>query len=308
VDLADAALRHAEHVADLTQRHVLYVEQDGDTPLALRQSLEGVAKPLLGFAERACVLGVAFAVGAGQHVDPFDRAVFVTADEGVERADIGHCDVVELRGQLCGGDADHVGELLARRAASVKRDESLVGAGNVALPAPQRSWRPVVTSQLVEYRAVDSRPGKLLERRTLRGVVAVDRADQRLEPARDEVLNVTAGRDLADLLVDDVLHHRGEGENESIAEPSVAGFPVFSPQCEHLLWRDALPLLCAHDHSSLPVSVSPPVNQTTALRRIGVLSTGARFAIFRAFLAQVCGLNADHSRRPSVGSLVCPYV
>src|SRR5262245_2510997 len=40
VDLADAALGHAEDVADLAQREVLDVEEDGDLALALRELLE----------------------------------------------------------------------------------------------------------------------------------------------------------------------------------------------------------------------------------------------------------------------------
>ena len=86
--------------------------------------------------------------------------------------------------------------------------------------------RPVLAAQLVEHGAVDAGPGVLLERRALGRVVAVDRVDERLEAAGDEVLDLAAGRHLADLLVDDVLHHRGEGEHQAVAQrrgPSCGG-------------------------------------------------------------------------------------
>ena len=69
----------------------------------------------------------------------------------------------------------------------------VAGAGDVALPAAQRARRPVLPAQLVEHGAVDAGPGELLERRALGRVVAVDRGDQRLEAAGDEVLHLAAG-------------------------------------------------------------------------------------------------------------------
>src|SRR3954451_22410551 len=58
VDLADAALGHAEHVADLAQRHVVDVEHHGHLALALGQALEGAAEAVLGLADRRGVLGI----------------------------------------------------------------------------------------------------------------------------------------------------------------------------------------------------------------------------------------------------------
>ena len=127
-----------------------------------------------------------------------------------------------------------------RRAAAVQADEALAGLGDVALPAAQRARRPVVAAQLVEHRAVDPGPRELLERGALVGVVAVDRADQRLEAAGDEVLDLAAGRDLADLLVDDVLDHRREREHQAVAHPPVTGRVVLPPQLQRSLGGDAL--------------------------------------------------------------------
>ena len=50
VDLTDAALGDAEDLADLGQRHVLDVEQDGDLALAAREAGEGGAEQVLGLA------------------------------------------------------------------------------------------------------------------------------------------------------------------------------------------------------------------------------------------------------------------
>src|SRR5690606_2184573 len=123
--------------------------------------------------------------------------------------------------------------------AAVDADEVLARLVYVALPAAQRSRRPVLSAQLVEDRAVDARPRELLERRALLGVVPLDRMDQRLQAARDEVLYLAARRDLADLLVDDVLHHRGEGEDEPVTHSPVAALLVLAPQRQRILRRDA---------------------------------------------------------------------
>src|SRR4051794_26412472 len=73
MDLADAAPLAAEDVADLTQREVLDVEEDGDLALALRQLLERRAELGLGLRRRRRVLGVEPLVASGEGVDALDR-------------------------------------------------------------------------------------------------------------------------------------------------------------------------------------------------------------------------------------------
>ena len=131
-------------------------------------------------------------------------------------------DLVLALAQLLDGRAERLGQLGARRPAAVDADEVLARLVDVALPAAQRARGPVLAAQLVEHGAVDARPGELLERRALLRVVALDRVDQRLEPAGDEVLDLAARRDLAHLLVDDVLDHRREREDEPVADAAVA--------------------------------------------------------------------------------------
>jgi hypothetical protein len=107
-----------------------------------------------------------------------------------------------------------------------------------------RAWlmsRSQRRSELVEHGAVDARPRELLERRALGRVVALDRLDQRLQAAGDEVLDLAARRDLAHLLVDDVLDHRGEREHEPVADAAIARVAVLLPQCECLVGRDPAP-------------------------------------------------------------------
>ena len=127
--------------------------------------------------------------------------------------------------QLVGGDGEHLGELLARRAAAVQRGELLARLVDVALPAAERARGPVLAAELVEHGAVDAGPGELLERGALLRVVAVDRGDQRLEAAGDEVLDLAAGRELADLLEDDVLDQRRVGHDQAVARLDVTGAP-----------------------------------------------------------------------------------
>src|SRR5262249_61151382 len=99
------------------------------------------------------------------------------------------------------GDAERLAQLLAAGLAAVQTDELLGGLVDVAVPAAQRAGSPVVAAQLVEHGPVDPGPRELLERGALVRVVAVDRPDQGLQAARDEVLHLAARRDLARLLV-----------------------------------------------------------------------------------------------------------
>src|SRR3954468_22486374 len=86
---------------------------------------------------------------------------------------------------------------------------------------------------------MDAGPRELLERGALGRVVAVDGGDQRLEAARDEVLDVTAGGQLAHLLEDDVLDERRIGHDQAVADLHVAGALVLRPEGHRILGGDA---------------------------------------------------------------------
>src|SRR5262249_30484277 len=106
---------------------------------------------------------------------------------------------------------------------------------DVALPTADGAGSPVLAAQLVEDGAVDARPRVLLERGALLGVVALDRVDQRLEAAGDEVLRLAAGRHLAQLLVDDVLDEGGERQNQAVAKRTIVRAAVLAPEREGVL-------------------------------------------------------------------------
>ena len=184
-----------------------------------------------------------------------------------ERRDVGDGDVVLAAAQLVGRDGEHVGELVARRAAAVHRGELLARLVDVALPAAQRARRPVLAAQLVEHGAVDARPRELLERRALVGVVAVDRGDQGLEPARDEVVDLAARRQLAHLLEDDVLDQRGVGHDQAVAGLDVAGRLVPAPEGERVLVRDPLP---AHRRGGHRVKLLLKVAAASGVTQAGI--------------------------------------
>jgi carbon storage regulator len=135
--------------------------------------------------------------------------------------------------------------------------ELLTSARNVALPAAQRAWRPVLPAQLVEHGAVDAGPRELLERGPLGGVVTLDRRDQRLEAARDEILDVTAGRELADLLEHDVLHERRVGHHQAVADPRVAGGLVLAPEGERVVGGHPLARIGLLHKTAAPLRAEP---------------------------------------------------
>ena len=96
-------LGDAEDLADLGQRQVLDVEQDGDLALALGQAGEGLAELVLGLLLGGLVQRVGRRVGRGDGVDALDRRLVVGEDERVQRGEVGLGDLVAALAQL--GDA-----------------------------------------------------------------------------------------------------------------------------------------------------------------------------------------------------------
>ncbi len=144
------------------------------------------------------------------------------AHRHVERGQLAHHHVELVGLQLLGRHAHQLGGLLGRRVAPVAGDEPLAGAAVARLGLAHRSRRPVLAAQLVDDRALHARPGEALQRDAAVGVEAVDRPDERLDADRDEVVGVEVRRDLADLPVDEVLHHRRQREDQPVAQPRIA--------------------------------------------------------------------------------------
>ena len=159
---------------------------------------------------------------------------------GVERADVGADEVGAVGAQLLDADRQRVGELGVARLAAVDGAERARGLGDLAVEPADRPRRPVLAAQLVEHGAVDARPQELLERGALGGVVAVDRGDERLEPARDVVVGLLVGGDLADLAVDDVLDQRRVGHDQPVPQPRIVRGLVALPEGQSLDLREPL--------------------------------------------------------------------
>src|SRR4051794_192164 len=235
VDLADAALGDAEDLADLGERHVLDVEQDGDLALAAREAGEGGAEQVLGLALRGGVERVLAGIVAGDGVDALDRGLIVGQHRGVQRCDVRAGDLVAAAAQLVDRDAEGVGQLVAGRAAAMEDRERLDDLLDVALPAAHGARRPVLTAQLVEHGAVNAGPRVLLERCALLRVVALDRVDERLQATGDEVLGLAASWHLAQLLVDDVLDQGGEGQDKAVTQRTIVRAAILAPEGEGVL-------------------------------------------------------------------------
>src|SRR3954452_18533374 len=238
VDLADAALGDAEDLADLAEGELLDVEQDRDLALTAGEAAEGVAEAVLRVAQRGDVLRVRRDVVGGQGVDALDARVLLAGHDRVERREVRRGDLLLAVAQLARRGAERGGQLLARGRAAVDAGEVAAGGLDVALPAADGARRPVLPAQLVEDRAVDAGPRELFERGALLGVVAVDRVDEGLEAAGDEVLHLAARRQLAHLAVGDVLHERGVGHDQPVAQRAVLRAAVLVPELLRVFRRD----------------------------------------------------------------------
>jgi len=112
----------------------------------------------------------------------------------------------------------------------VPAEEVLPGALGVTLPAAQAARRPVEAAEAVQHRALDPGPDELFEARALGRVVAVERADQALDPVGDQVVDLAPGGQLAHLAVGEVTDERHVGEDELVAQSAVTGLAVTLPK------------------------------------------------------------------------------
>src|SRR5262249_48650482 len=122
------------------------------------------------------------------------------------------------------------GQLELARLRAVAGVEPLARLLDLAARATDRARRPVLPAELVDDRAGDPRPGVLLERGALARVEAVDRLDQRQDPARDEVVELAVRRQLAHLAGGEVPDHRRVGEHELVARTGVVALAPPAPE------------------------------------------------------------------------------
>ena len=250
-----AALGDPDRLARLAQGQPLDVHQDREDLLTLGEPRERRPERVLGLLAGGDVERVLAGGPVLERVDPLDELVVVGPDGDVERPDVGPGGVGLEGAQLLHGHPGGVGELLASGVPAVDRGEVVGRVAGDAQAAPDGARRPVVLAELVEDGAVDARPQELLERRALGRVVAVQRAQDRLQARGDEVLHVAPGRELADLAVGDPLDHRGVREHEAVPEGRVARGPPGVPQGEG---RVLVGAGLGRDQGSRPASASAP--------------------------------------------------
>jgi hypothetical protein len=217
VDLRDAALRDLEHLADLPERQVLHVQQHRELALAGREALERAPELRAGLLAGGLMLGIVLGVVRLDGLDEFDAAVGTSHGERRQRGEVRAPDLVLLLAELGAAHLHHGGQLGGGRRAPMRSHERLTRPREIALQAAQRARRPVAPPQLVEDRPVYARPEVRLQAGSLGRVIPVDRPDQRLDPARDQVVHLARRRQLADLPVDDVLDERHVGEHQPVA-------------------------------------------------------------------------------------------
>src|SRR5690349_16268518 len=112
VQLRDARLGHAEHLADLAQGQLLVVVERDDQLLALGQPRDRLAERLLQLRLRQLGLRLR-ALGVLDRVDQGDLVAAGGGDrpELVEGGDRGAPDLGEALVELVGGDAELLGEI-----------------------------------------------------------------------------------------------------------------------------------------------------------------------------------------------------
>ena len=238
VDLRDARLADAEHVAGLLQVQVLHVEQDEHLLLARGELRERLAQQALGVGEHHRAVGLRAQILRRELLDVLG-ALLVVADDAVERADVAAHQVVAVRAEALHRDRQRVGELLGGGRAAVDGAEGVGGLEHLPLEPAHRARGPVLGAHLVDDRPVDPRPQELLERGAAVGVVAVQRRDHGDQPARDVVVGLLVRRHLRQLAEDDVLDHRRVRHDQAVALPGLAGGLVALPQPEGLRGRRA---------------------------------------------------------------------
>ena len=231
MQLRDAGLGHAEHLADLAQRQLLVVVEGDDDLLALGKARDRLRHRLLRLRH----------VERGVRLRPL--AVFDRVDEGdlvagrrrhgpqlVESRDRRARDVEEALVELLLVDAELLGDLLVGGRAVELRLELRDRALDLAGARADGTRHPVHRPQLVDDRALDPGDRVRLELHVAVGVVALDRADEAQQAVRDEVVLVHVRREAARDAAGDELHERRVREDQPVAQRRVTGRAIRAPE------------------------------------------------------------------------------
>src|SRR5215211_916228 len=218
VELGDARLGHAEHLADLTQGQVLVVVERDHELLALGQGGDRVGEAVveLGGVEQLLRVG---RVGVVERVEQGDLVAGGVRHRPqlVERDDRGVGDLHQALLELLDRDAELLGHLLVGGRAVQAVLELAVDALDLAGAGAHRARHPVERAQLVDDRALDAGDRVGLELDLALGVEALDRVDEADQPIGDEVGLLDVRGQAGGHAARDVLHERRVGHDELLA-------------------------------------------------------------------------------------------
>src|SRR4029077_10640549 len=217
VQLGDARLGHAQHLADLAQSQLFVVVERDDQLLALGQTRDRLAERFLQLRLRQLGLRLR----SLRVLDRVDQGDLVAAGRGnrpqlVEGGDRRATDLGEALVELVGRDPELLGDLLVGRRAVELALELSDRPLDVAGPRANRARHPVEGAQLVDDRALDPRDRVRLELDVALGGEALDRPDQAEQPVRDEVVLVDVGGQPAAEPAGDVFDQRRVGEDQPV--------------------------------------------------------------------------------------------
>ena len=166
VDLADAALGHAEHVADLGQRQALVVVEREHESFPLRDAVDRVGEEHLHLVDLERLDRIMETIGCWISDQRLARSLSSGGQDLVEGDEADERDLRERSRELTRAHSQFVGEL-----GVVGRAPQLVLELRVRLLdgtrlGPDRSRDPVEGAELVDDRAFDARDGIGLELET----------------------------------------------------------------------------------------------------------------------------------------------
>ena len=232
MDLAHAALGHAEHLADLGQRQVLEVVEGQDDLLPLGHPLDrlGELAPELAALQQGPgpVAAVRDRVAEGGAVAPVPQHL-------VERGDAGERELPEHRLQLRVRHVELGGELgLGRRPLEPGLQLGERPLDGAAL-GPDRARHPVDRAELVEDGALDAGDGVGLELEPAGRIELLDGVDEAEDAVADQVrlLDVLGQADRH--AAGDVLDERRVVEDQPVPSRARRGRVVAVPELADLV-------------------------------------------------------------------------
>ncbi len=235
MQLGDARLGDAEHLADLAQGEVLVVVEGDDQLLALGQRGDRLGQAVLDLTAGQRLLRV-LGARVGDRVEQRDLVAGGVRDgpELVERVDGGVGDLQQRGLQFVLADLEPGGELgLARRPLQLVLELGLRGLDFTGARA-DRARHPVERAQLVDDRAADPGHREGLELDPPLGLEALDRADQAHQAVGDQVGVIDVRGQPGAEAAGDELDHRRVGDDQALARARVAFLLVAAPKIAQL--------------------------------------------------------------------------